>query len=64
MVRNLSATQVAVILLASAGIASAQSTLTLQRVSQSLDGVSYPNSNERYCHLPSSPCDREHRGTN
>ena len=64
MVRNLSAALVAVLLLASTGIASAQSTWTLQRASQSLHGVSYPNSNERHFYLPSSPCDNEHRVTN
>jgi hypothetical protein len=66
VVRNLSAALVAVLLLASPGIASAQSTWTSQRVfaSQRFDGVSYPNSNELYCHLLSSPCDNEHRATN
>jgi hypothetical protein len=57
MVRNFTAALVAALLLASTGIASAQSV-------QRYDGVSYPHDNERYCYLPSSPCDNEHRVTN
>ena len=66
MVRNLSAALVAVLLLASPGIASAQSTWTSQRVfaSQRLDGVSYSHQNETFCYVPSEPCDNEHRVTN
>jgi hypothetical protein len=26
--------------------------------------VPYPRDNERYCYLPSSPCDNQHRLTN
>jgi hypothetical protein len=66
MVRNLSAALVAVLLLAAPGVASAQSTWTSQRVlaSQRFDGVSFPHDNERYCYLPSSPCDNQHRLAN
>jgi hypothetical protein len=56
MVRNITAALVAASLLASTGIASAQS--------QRFDGVSYQNNNQAYCYLPSSPCDNEHRLTN
>jgi hypothetical protein len=75
MVRNPTAALVAVLLLASSGFASAQSTLTPQRVFASpgfnrvfappgFNGVPYPRDNERYCYLPSSPCDNQHRLTN
>jgi hypothetical protein len=57
MVRNLTTALVAAFVLASAGIASAQ---TAQR----FDGVSYPHSQDRYCYMPSSPCDNNHRVTN
>jgi hypothetical protein len=71
MVRNSTAVLVAVLLLASSGIASAQSTRTPQRVfaspgfngvfaSPGFNGVPYP----RDCYLPSSPCDNQHRMTN
>jgi hypothetical protein len=64
MVRNPTAALVAVLLLASPGFASAQSTRTPQRVFASpgfngvfalpgFDGVPYPRDNERYCYLPS-----------
>jgi hypothetical protein len=66
MVRNPTAVLVAVLLLASPGIASAQSTRTPQRVfaSPGFNGVPYPRDNERYCYLPSSPCDNQHRVAN
>jgi hypothetical protein len=84
MVRNPTAVLVAVLLLASPGIASAQSTRTPQRGFASpgfnrvfaspgfngvfappgFNGVPYPRDNERYCYLPSSPCDNQHRMTN
>ncbi len=57
MIHNFTAALVAAALLASTGIASAQSV-------QRYDGVSYPHDNERYCYMPSSPCDNEHRVTN
>ena len=57
MIRNFTAALVAAALLASTGIASAQSV-------QRYDGVSYPHNNERYCYMPSSPCDNNHRVTN
>jgi hypothetical protein len=56
MVRNLTAALVAVFVLGSAGIASAQT--------QRFDGWSYENSNEQFCYMPSSPCDNQHRVTN
>ena len=31
---------------------------------QRYDGVVYPHETERYCYMPSSPCDNEHRVTN
>ena len=57
MVRNLTTALVAAFVLASAGIASAQA-------AQGFDGVSYPHSQDRYCYMPSSPCDNNHRVTN
>jgi hypothetical protein len=75
MVRNPTAVLVAVLLLASPGFASAQSTRTPQRVfafpgfngvfaPPGFNGVPYPRDNERYCYLPSSRCDNQHRVTN
>ena len=75
MVCNPGAVMVAVLLLAFPGIASAQSTRTPQRVfaspgfngvfaSPGFNGVPYPRDNERYCYLPSSRCDNQHRVTN
>jgi hypothetical protein len=32
--------------------------------SPGFNGVPYPRDNERYCYLPSSPCDNQHRMTN
>jgi hypothetical protein len=75
MVCNSTAVLVAVLLLASPGIASAQSTRTPHRVfpppaynrvfaPPGFNGVPYPRDNERYCYLPSSPCDNQHRMTN
>ena len=57
MVRSFTTALVAALLLGSVGIASAQ---TVQRY----DGVVYPHETERYCYMPSSPCDNEHRVTN
>jgi hypothetical protein len=74
MVRNPTAALVAVLLLASPGFASAQSNRT-QRVFRGsrvnrvfappgFNGVPYPRDNERYCYLPSSRCENQHRVTN
>jgi hypothetical protein len=65
-VRNPTAALVAALLLASPGCASAQSTPTPQRVfaSPGFNGAPYPRDNERYCYLPSSRCDNQHRVTN
>ena len=70
MVGNISAALAAAFLFASAGIASAQPTwnATSERVFapsvQRYDGVTYPNDDERYCYMPSSPCGNNHRVTN
>ena len=70
MVGKISAALVAALLLASAGIASARPAwdATSYRVfAPSVEyygGRTYPHSEERYCYLPSSPCDNEHRVTN
>jgi hypothetical protein len=70
MVGKISTALAAALVLASVGTASAQPTwnATSQRVFassvQRYNGVSYPYDNERYCYLPSSPCDNEHRVTN
>ena len=57
MVRSFTAALGAVLLLGSVGIASAQ---TVQRY----NGVELSPSNEKYCYMPGSPCDNEHRVTN
>jgi hypothetical protein len=68
MVRNLTAALVAALVLGSASIASAQPAWNTERafapISQRYDGVVYPHETERFCYMPSSPCDNEHRVTN
>ena len=55
MVGKITAALAAALVLASVGVASARPTY---------DGVSYPHDNERYCYMPSSPCDNNHRMAN
>ena len=55
MVGKISTALAAILLLGSVGIASAR---TVQRY----DG--YSHQNEKYCYMPSDPCDNEHRVTN
>ena len=56
------------LVLSSTSFASAQTAWQprSQRVAafQRYDGVAYPHETERYCYMPSSPCDNEHRMTN
>jgi hypothetical protein len=56
MIGKITAALVAALVLGSAGIASAQT--------QRFDGWSYQHSQERFCYMPSSPCDNNHRVTN
>jgi hypothetical protein len=70
MVVKISAALAAALLLASAGIASARPIWhpTSPRIfapsDERYDGVTYPHDDERFCYMPSSPCDNEHRETN
>jgi hypothetical protein len=69
MVVKISAALTAALLLA-AGIASARPIWqpTSPRIfapgDERYDGVTYPHDDERFCYMPSSPCDNEHRETN
>jgi hypothetical protein len=56
MVGKMSTALAAILLLGSVAVASAQTVR--------FDGVNYPHSNEQFCHMPSSPCDNNHRVTN
>jgi hypothetical protein len=56
MVGKISTALVAIFLLGSVSVASAQNAR--------FDGVNYPHSNEQFCYMPSSPCDNNHRVTN
>jgi hypothetical protein len=70
MVRNFTTALVAALVLGSAGIASARPAweTTSERVFASsiehYDGWTYPQSEERYCYLPSWPANNQHRVTN
>ena len=68
MVGKITAAFAVALVLSSTGFASAQPTWhpTSERVLalQHYDGVAYPHDNERYCYMPSSPCDNDHRVTN
>jgi hypothetical protein len=70
MVAKIPAALAAALLLASAGIASARpvryptSPGIFAPSVERYDGWTYPHSEERYCYMPSSPCDNEHRVTN
>ena len=68
MIGKITAALAVALVLSSASFASAQAAWqpTSQRVLalRKYDGVVYPRETERYCHMPSSPCDNEHRVTN
>ena len=68
MVGKITAALAVALVLSSTSFASAQTAWqpTSQRVAafQRYDGVVYPHETERYCYMPSSPCDNEHRVTN
>jgi hypothetical protein len=68
MVGKICAALATALVLASVGAASARPAWETSRVSgpgvERYDGVTYPHSDERYCYLPSSPCDNNHRVTN
>ena len=67
MVGKISIALAAALVFASVGIASARPTWETTRVFapsvEHYDGWTYPQSEERYCDLPSSHCDNEHRVT-
>jgi hypothetical protein len=66
MVGKISTALAAVLVLASVGIASARpawETTSAPSVKH-YDGWAYPQSEERYCYMPSSPCGNNHRLTN
>jgi hypothetical protein len=68
MVRKITAALAAVLVLASMGVASARPTvMSVQALAPGAEqpgGWTYSHSAERYCYLPSSSCDNEHRMTN
>jgi len=68
MVTKISTALAAALVLAAVGAASARPTWETTRAfspsAERYDGVIYPHSEERYCYLPSSPCDNNHRVTN
>jgi TRAP-type mannitol/chloroaromatic compound transport system permease small subunit len=70
MVGKISTALALALVLASAGIASARPAFNAssERVFgpsvERYDGVTYPHDDERFCYMPSSPCDNNHRVTN
>jgi hypothetical protein len=68
MFGKMTAALAAALVLSTTSFASAQAAWqpTSQRVAafERYDGVVYPHETERYCYMPSSPCDNEHRVTN
>ena len=67
MVRKFSTALVTALVFGSVGAASARPAWETTRVfapNVSVRRWSYPHSDERYCYMPSSPCDNEHRVTN
>ena len=67
MVGKLTAALAATLVLASVGVASARPAVMAQARAPSVGeygGWTYSHSAERYCYLPSSPCDNQHRMTN
>ena len=68
MVGKISTALAAALVLASVGAASARPAWETTRILapgvERYDGVVYPHSDERYCYMPSSPCDNNHRVTN
>ena len=68
MVGKISTALAAALVLASVGAASArpawETTLVFAPSVEQYDGWAYPHSEERYCYMPSSPCDNNHRVTN
>jgi hypothetical protein len=70
MVGKISAALVLALVLASAGIASARPAFDASPARgfgpgvERYDGVAYPHDDGRYCYMPSSPCDNNHRVTN
>jgi hypothetical protein len=68
MVSKISTALAAALVFASVGAASARPVWETTRVFapsvERYDGWTYPHSEERYCYMPSSPCDNNHRVTN
>jgi hypothetical protein len=68
MVTKISTALAAALVFASVGAVSARPTWGATRVIapsvEGYDGVIYPHSDERFCYMPSSPCDDNHRVTN
>jgi hypothetical protein len=70
MVGKISGALAAALVLASVGTASARPAwdATSERVFapsiEHYEGWAYPQSEERYCYMPSSPCGNNHRVTN
>jgi hypothetical protein len=68
MVGKITAALAVALVLSSTGFASARPAwqpMSQQVVAlQQYDGVTYPHETERYCYMPSSPCDNNHRVTN
>jgi hypothetical protein len=70
MVSKISAALALALVLVSTGIASARPALEARSARvfgpgvEHYDRVAYPHNDERFCYLPTSPCDNEHRVTN